>query len=555
MQFSKKYYLVSILALMMTIPSYAATYTEEQWCFDILKQYVKNDARFGWEDIGDAYMGKNLWRANLAQYETGFLINRAKTNDNNIFTNDKIFFARRNNIGTIITSSEYIISQFVTFGNSSNFKFPLPTKGKKLGEDYGKFRDQVIYTHHLFAPGHPDDGTFISCAFFRIVPAQWKTLNDVDPSNYKTNDIDASGFALLVWPSAPIEKNWHRFIVWKVNVPVKNYDDKPQMRLEMITVAHDTKSELFNEYETFPLQVQAMTDMDARDDVNMVQTRFLKYVKERTCLKIPHSSTMDLPSICNGTYKSLSKNNIIARTTESYISKISKYIWDLIIPSVSAKMDPLTAEEIREHGVTSTTIPQWMYINPEFRFDLREKLDVIGNPVLTSYVLQAVTEWWEIIINNKQLQWEKLTADENTFINCNINYKTRTEIISNWLENLDPKKFDITNITYSDPRIGDCILPFPDARNRMKIIPWSFPINQYNAARLSNNTWEIDRLNKELQIDTRDVKPSKLWWLNFYNPIYNEMSRITLGIILLISGCITIIWIIRSRKKSESVKK
>lgn len=119
-----------------------------------------------------------------------------------------------------------------------------------------------------------------------------------------------------------------------------------------------------------------------------------------------------------------------------------------------------------------------------------------------------------------------LTADENTFMNCGIDYKTRTQVISDWLDTVDPKTFDVTNITYSNPQVGDCILPFPDARNRMKIIPGSFALNQYNAARLSNNTGELARLNSELKIDTRNIKPSMLGGMNYYNPMHNKTSRL-----------------------------
>lgn len=537
----RKYHLYCIpliISILYTIPSYADT-NEEQSCFDILKEYVQNDPRFGGEDISHAYINKDKGQQDLSEYGTGFKNNRDW---------DKFFLARRNNIGTIITESDYIISQFVTFWKSSNFVFPLPTEWKSLGENYGNFRDQVIYTHHLLAPGTPDNGAFISCAFFRIVPDAKKSLNDVDPSNYKTNDIDASGFSLLIGPNAPIEKNGHRFIVGKVNVPVKNYDDEHQMTLEMITIAHDTQSALFNEFETFPLQVKAMTDMDARDDINTVQLRFLKYVKEQTCLKIPHTGYSDLPGFCGGDYKSLTKDKVAA-LVPTHNSSLLSYIGELIIPTALARMEPLTSEQLEEHGFTGTTLPQGMYINSDFRFDLREKLDKIGNPVLTSYVLQAVVPGWEKILQAKQKKWEVLTADENTFMNCGIDYKTRTQVISDWLDTVDPKTFDVTNITYSNPQVGDCILPFPDARNRMKIIPGSFALNQYNAARLSNNTGELARLNSELKIDTRNIKPSMLGGMNYYNPMHNKTSRLVFWILLLITWFATIVGIIRSRKK------
>lgn len=150
------------------------------------------------------------------------------------------------------------------------------------------------------------------------------------------------------------------------------------MTLEMITIAHDNESALFNEFETFPLQVKAMTDMDARDNVNTVQARFLKYVKESTCLKIPHTNTTELPARCGGQYKSITKDGGVVYYESSAIEKIAQSIVDAIIPIASARMEPMTKKELEEHGMTGEiTIPQGMYINPGFRYSLVEKLDAI----------------------------------------------------------------------------------------------------------------------------------------------------------------------------------
>lgn len=536
--------LIPIILSLLFIQWHAAT-TEEQGCFDILTDYVKQDARFGREDIAKAYISRTAREVDLSSYATWFLDHRAGRGD-------KKFLARRNNIGTIITESNYITSQFVTFWEGSNFVFPLPVSRwvPRLWEDYGAFKNKIIYTNHIFAPWHPDDGVFVSCAYFRIVPAAGKTLNDVNPDNYKTNDINASWFSLLVGPTSPIIKDGHRFIVGKVNVPVKNWRDESLMTLEMITIAHDNESALFNEFETFPLQVKAMTDMDARDNVNTVQARFLKYVKESTCLKIPHTNTTELPARCGGQYKSITKDGGVVYYESSAIEKIAQSIVDAIIPIASARMEPMTKKELEEHGMTGEiTIPQGMYINPGFRYSLVEKLDAIWNPVLTSYVMQAVTIWAETIMLQKQKDGKTLTADENIFLSCGIDYADRTKVISDWLKSVDAKKFDITNINYSNPKVWDCIIPFPDARNRNKIIPGSFAINQYNAAILSNNKPELLRLNQELQVDTREIQPNILGWLNYYNPLYNVMSRTILWILLLITSCISIIFVVRSQKK------
>lgn len=137
-----------------------------------------------------------------------------------------------------------------------------------------------------------------------------------------------------------------------MNVPVKNWNDAPAMTLEMITVAHDTQSELFNEFETFPLQVEAMTDMDARDDVNAVQNRFLRYVKERTCLQIPHTNRTELPARCGGQYKSITKDGGIVYFQQSLFGKIASTFLESIVPTASARMEPMDKKELKEHGIT-----------------------------------------------------------------------------------------------------------------------------------------------------------------------------------------------------------
>lgn len=98
----------------------------------------------------------------------------------------------------------------------------------------------------------------------------------------------------------------------KVNVPIKNWNDTHQMTLELITVAYNNRSAVFNEFETFPLQYHAMTDIDWQSDettddaINIVQERFLALAREKTCLKIIHSSDpSQLPPHCGGNFRTL----------------------------------------------------------------------------------------------------------------------------------------------------------------------------------------------------------------------------------------------------------
>lgn len=113
--------------------------------------------------------------------------------------------------------------------------------------------------------------------------------------------------------------------------------------------------------------------------------------------------------------------------------------------------------------------------------NLQEKIDSIPNPNLRDYIRVALTPNFEEYIKNRQSQNIVLTPFEKTFIECGIPYSKRVDIITQWITNLDISKFDIENITYPDPKIGDCILPFPDARNKSTVIPGSFDTNQFYA--------------------------------------------------------------------------
>lgn len=473
---------------------------EEMSCMKILAKYVKQDGRFNGEDISDALLNdKGDKRADLSNYKgpNWFLDNTRRAPDWS-----KFFKARRNNIGTIITASDYIMTQFVTFGTNSDFKFPLPTKDSSnpLGDDYGKFKDNIVYTHHL-----TNNGVFVSCGFLHIKPAANKTLSDVSPDNYMTNTIDASGFEMIKSPSDPEKNEFNdRYVVGKVNVPVQNWNNEHQFTMELITVAWDNGSPLFNEFETFPLQVRAMTDADNRTDVNAVQRKFLENVHEETCLQIPHGDINSLPTMCNKTFKSLTiqdpyLGSLQSAPTNNILSKIS----DFFFPQTFAALDITDPEYLKiKESTKNWWIPEWgMYVNEGLSYQSLRKIDALGNSLLKNYILRATDPQFEESVAAYQKKGEKLRPEDAVFLGCNIDYKTRVKLINTWLDSVNPTTFDINNITYPDPKMGDCILPYPDARHKNTVISWSYLTNQYNAAVASNNTTLVQELGKQVEID------------------------------------------------------
>lgn len=195
---SKKYQLLSVLMLgcltpivlpASSIPTHAHTsQQEEQYCFEILAEYTGKDSRFE-QKMTNAKIASGK-RVDLSKYDT-FLAHR----HTNSVNNKPVFFASRNNIGTIRSNTQYIASQIVPFGEPSAFQFPYPYESDD-SMSYGDFKEYVAYTHHI--ADKDDQGTFVSCGLLRVNPAPGKTHQDTHPDNYKTNYITQSGFGLLV---------------------------------------------------------------------------------------------------------------------------------------------------------------------------------------------------------------------------------------------------------------------------------------------------------------------------------------------------------------------
>jgi len=130
-------------------------------------------------------------------------------------------------------------------------------------------------------------------------------------------------------------------------------------------------------------------------------------------------------------------------------------------------------------------------------------------------------------------------------MDCGIDYAERVKLLTEWIDSIDVNTFDINNITYPDPKIGDCVIPYPDARHKDQIIPGSFKTNQYNAAVATNNTTEIDRLSQELHIGKYATPPkSDATSISVDNP----SVRMILGVILLIGGAALVLFLLRRKK-------
>lgn len=332
-----------------------------------------------------------------------------------------------------------------------------------LGEKYPDFRDNIVYIHHL-----PINGEFVSCGYLKIIPAAGKDYGDLGQENYMTNVLPGSGFEIYDTPTFD-EKE---YLIGKVQVAANNYNNEPLFTIHLITVAYNNGSNYFNEYETFPLQVKAMTDPDEYKTVDSVQKRFLDYVYNETCLQLPHPNRNSLPPQCQGEYRSLAKKEWNAHTFTAWLGNL--------VPNAYARLP----EEAR---MKDLPVASGMLMNSSTPYELKNKLEQIGDPELERYVLNALSPEYEDYIQNLLTASGKLNEYETVFVWCGLDFPTRTRLIQEWMNGVDPKVFSKNTIEYPDVKIWDCLIPYPDRRHLAEVIPWSFPSNQAYAKKLQNS--------------------------------------------------------------------
>lgn len=115
-------------------------------------------------------------------------------------------------------------------------------------------------------------------------------------------------------------------------------------------------------------------------------------------------------------------------------------------------------------------------------YRLYKKLSQIPDKTFQAYIRTALLANLHVIFEHEKnagIQWKN--DFQAVFQKCNISYDERVDIVIDYLEKLDPKTWDIHNITYKNPRFGDCIVPYPDKRNIDTVIPDSFQSNQFQA--------------------------------------------------------------------------
>ncbi len=471
---------------------------EEYACFDILNEAVKNDNRYVDSDVmPDWDLSKVLfdeWNSSFVDFSNYYdfwynaSVNPVNTSNGNVY-DDYLFYARRNNIGTIIAGNDYVLSQISWFWRDSNFDFPLESKtwqpfGDKYKMNGNFFKEYVVYTHHV--RDNSEDYPLMSCWIVKVTPLWGRTFSDINESWYMTNILNGiSPQAALWWNKCAswfeweyVSESWEDFYKMKSNVCVQSYDESDYLKLEVISIAYDNDSERINEYYTHPLQVEAMrNNANHAQWLKWIQDTFRSKLENETCYRVIHWNKPNLPSRCNNKYGPISRNDANFSLLEYFI------------PSVFA--ESRTRENFNLDSSIDVGIPDeedtGLMVYGNLPYKLYKKLENIPDESFREYMLLSVLPNFEELIKHREENDVLLTPFEETFLSCDLDYTERLNIVTRFLEDLDIDKFSLSNLQYSNEKYGDCIVPYPDKDKLLTVVEWSFESNQLLAQKLS---WE-----------------------------------------------------------------
>ena len=473
--------------------------SEEDDCFDLLKKYTKVDLSSVEKWEGSSYT------IDVSTYDSF----TEKTNENpkqnnEDYPNDwnNYFLAKRNNIWTIMAEWDYILTQYVGFWNDTSYDFPLGNSDFEHWDSYWDFKQNIVYTHHLL------DWTFVSCGYLKIEPSWGYKLNDLAKENYKTNIFEGSSFEII---KSDIEKDFGRFLVWKVQIAGGSHNDDELFKIKLTTVAYDNESSYFNEFETFPIQVDVMTNSSNQSNgMAWIRDEFLNQVERKTCLELIHPNRTKLPIICGSKYKSLTLNNS------------NSLFWFLknLIPYANAKIKAVKNYKQKMEQA------RWMVIYDGLPYELFLKLEKIPDENFRNWLKVAIVPNYEDTLEHKIKNNQVLSPDEEVFMSCGMDYTSRMEVVKDFLTNLDLEKdINFRELFYLDPKFWDCVVPYPDKRNIDKVIENSFASNKLYAEGL-NNTWSLpDPVNSEYVTKLNKLISEQTKLENEYNKKMAEIQK------------------------------
>jgi len=486
----KKSILLLLCCSLSSISVFA--WDEEDACFTLLNEAIINDSRFVDSDIfpdGDLSKVYFEWKNSYGDLTTydNFKDERAE----NPNSGNNYFIARRNNIGTIITRNDYVVSQIVGFGRDSNFDFPLKSPDNNSYWDKYKFwwdffKEYVMYTHHLnrSSEWYP----LLSCGVVKVIPLDDRTFSDISEWDYMTNVLVGIKNQEKLWNRKcsswfEWEKiSWENdtdFYQMKANICVQNYAEADYLKMEVISLAYDNGSNYMSEYYTHPLQVEAMLDpANQAGWLRGVQDAFRDKLIDETCFRLIHWNPR--PNYCDSwwptvsTWKGLNLAQLLIPSAQAALD-----IWDTVMP-----------EEEEE---------SWLLGYGDLPYTLYKKLQSIPDESFREYMLISVLPNFDRIIENKKENNQVLSPFEDTFLSCWLDFIERRSVVEDFLNNLNVDEFSVLNLSYSNKKYWDCIIPYPDKDNIGTVIEWSFSSNQLLAQKLSGNFVEEELSESSLK--------------------------------------------------------
>lgn len=460
--------------------------TEEEKCFEILTNNVKEQY---WIDLSSVEESEESWEIiDLSTYENFIDKTFENPEQRYLIWEWNFFSAKRNNIWTIVASWDYILSQFTWFWNRTDFTFPLKSNNENfdLWDQYPDFRQNIIYTHHLL------DWTFVSCGYLNVDPRWTHNLFNIGQNNYKTNVFEWSWFEIL---DNKVQKWNDEYLVWKVSITAEDYADEDLFKINLITVAYNNKSSYFNEFETFPLQVESMTNPDNQQEwMWWVMQTFFDKVESETCLWLVHKYYFSLPEKCRWDVKSLSFLN-------NFLNNIKEYL----VPSSFARISAVEDYETKMEEAKWLTTFFWL------PYELYKKLLSIPDENFKNSLLIALIPNYKNILNANLSNGKTITKYDEIFLNCNLSY---TEIVENIIDLLnsieDVNLIDYKNFSYINKNFWTCVIPYPDKE--------LLDNNDWFARLIKTSSWElyvdinksIDLLIEEQQKLDEEYNSSKL---------------------------------------------
>ncbi|MBS9784343.1 hypothetical protein KGV55_03260 [Candidatus Gracilibacteria bacterium] len=503
--------------------TYADNIIPETECFEILSKYA---------DISNVSIDNTIY--NLGDYQS-FKNNRNPNPKGGYF-----FRAKRNNIGTINAKKEYLKTQFVSFGKElKGFEFPLQKRGPlgftiidSEGEVYPNFSDKIVYTHHLL------NGKLLSCNYLTLKPATAGNYDVINTKAWYANGTKESGgiFKMLVGKTSGTirdrgqtadvilgtqNNSGYKFIVGKAVVPALDVENKHIFSMEITTVAFDNGSRRMNEYLTFPFQVKAMLNMDSsatnKYSVTDLEERFLQYVKEETCLSVPVGKRKYLDKEkCKGRFRAypIEEKSIVQKEFSL------KDFFANFMPVVSAEeIKTDSTKKIDEDDDSDIEETEGAIGEGDIPFYLLEKINKVPDEKFKRFILSSVNDSENKFLNAHSGSKE-YAHYAKVFMGCNIPFEERQKIVLDYLKNFDPATWNRNNLTYSNPKFGDCIIPYPDKRHLLKVIPGSFLINQERAQVLQKQADEANTDTVKTQYTDEEIQD--IYTVDSIHKKYNE---------------------------------